>query len=90
MIGPEEDFEDMSLMELTHLASRGNIGAQVSLGYRYGNGDGVPEDHGQAFSWWLEAAKQGDGTALYNLGIMYLNGDYVESSRGRGSSHTPR
>ena len=43
----------------------------------YANGEGVPEDDGQAVFWWRKAAEQGVAVAQLYLGFMYANGEGV-------------
>ena len=40
----------------------------------YENGQGVAQNHQQAFTWLQKAANQGYALAQYNLGVMYGNG----------------
>ena len=49
----------------------------------YNNGEGVPEDDGQAAFWYRKAAEQGDAKAQYNLGVMYDNGRGVPEDDGQ-------
>ena len=58
-------------------AEQGNIEAQYSLGNKYTNGQGVPQDYKQAVYWYTKAAEQGYADAQYNLGYMYANGQGV-------------
>jgi TPR repeat protein len=58
--------------------------AQNNLGLMYYNGQGVPQDYGEAARWYLLAAEQGNATAQSNLGSMYYGGlgvpqDYVQA-----------
>ena len=48
-------------------AEQGNAEAQLNLGVKYANGEGVPED----------AAEQGHAAAQLNLGVKYANGEGV-------------
>ena len=69
-------------------ADQGHAEAQVSLGFMYATGRGVPEDDAQAVAWYREAADQGHAGAQFNLGVMYSNGegapqDYVEAHKWR-------
>lgn len=59
------------------LAEKGLVNAQFNLGQMYRYGDGVAQDHGEAFKWYRKAAEQGDKEAQFNLGSMYLNGEGV-------------
>ena len=59
---------------LVRSAEQGDAAAQFDLGDRYFNGDGVPQDDGEAVRWFRLAADQGDARAQDNLGISYGNG----------------
>ena len=51
--------------------------AQYDLGFKYANGEGVPEDDAEAVRWYRMAAEQGEAIAQFNLGVMYANGEGV-------------
>jgi uncharacterized protein len=51
--------------------------AQFNLGQLYRNGQGVPQDHAAAASWYRKAAEQGDANAQVNLGVMHDKGEGV-------------
>jgi len=63
-----------SLEALRERAEQGDAGAQASLAYLYYRGQGVPQDHAEAFRWYLKAAEKGDATAQFNVGLLYYNG----------------
>ena len=68
------------------LAEQGDAAAQSNLGFRYGSGEGVPQDDAAAVRWYRLAADQGYANAQFNLGNMYNNGegvpqDYTEAVR---------
>ena len=46
-------------------ADRGNADAQVSLGYMYLHGRGVPQDDALAVTWYRKAADQGNADAQF-------------------------
>jgi TPR repeat protein len=56
------------------LAQQGDAGAQFLLGALYAQGQGVPQDYGQAVQWFRRAAEQGHVAAQYNLGVRYHEG----------------
>ena len=67
-------------------AEQGAADAQAELGFRYFNGDGMPEDYREAVRWFRRAADQGHTDAQTELGFMYANGhgvprDYREAGR---------
>jgi hypothetical protein len=45
--------------------------AQISLGFMYENGRGVPQDYATAMSWYRKAADHNWSAAQNNLGLMY-------------------
>ena len=68
----QSEFDEAKL-----LAEQGNALAQLNLGIRYANGEGVPEDDAEAVKWYRLAAEQGLAPAQSYLGIMYGQGDGV-------------
>ncbi|MXZ50206.1 MAG: sel1 repeat family protein, partial [Rhodobacteraceae bacterium] len=52
------DYET-ALREWHPLAEQGEVEAQFILGLMYGNGEGVPQDYGEAEKWWRLSAEQG-------------------------------
>jgi TPR repeat protein len=61
-------------------AEQGDAVAQVSLGLKYQNGDGVEKNDKVAVEWYRKAADQGNSDAQANLGGMYQNGTGVDKS----------
>ena len=55
-------------------ANQGAAYAQSNLGFRYYNGDGVPENMAEAVKWYRIAADQGKVDAQFNLGVIYERG----------------
>ena len=65
-------------------AEQGDAKAQYGLGFMYYQGQGVPQDYGEAMRWYRKAAVQGDPTAQTALAYMYDRGqgvpqDYAEA-----------
>ena len=58
-------------------ADQGNALAQLKLGLKYDNGEGVLKDEDEAVRWYRLAADQGDAGAQFMLGVMYDNGEGV-------------
>jgi TPR repeat protein len=54
--------------------------SSYDMGLKYYNGNGVPQDYTEAFSFFTESAEQGDIRAQNFLGILYLNGTGVEKN----------
>ena len=68
------DAQGTELAQLRALAEQGNAVAQYNLGFRYANGDGVPQDNAEAERSYRLAAYQGHADAQYSLGLMYQLG----------------
>ena len=58
-------------------ALQGYASAQLNLGIKYDNGQGVPKSYREAVKWYREAALQGNANAQLNLGIMNATGQGV-------------
>jgi len=59
-------------------AEQGNAEAQCELGFRYVNGQGVPQDDKQAVCWLTKAAEKGNIKAQNYLGFCYVQGQGVD------------
>lgn len=56
--------------------------AQAMLGTMYYNAEGgLNKDDNQALSWYMKAAEQGNGVALFSLGLFYEEGIAVAKDR---------
>ena len=55
-------------------ALQGDADAQVRIGYRYKNGQGVPQDYAKALKWYLKSAEQGNRYGQMHLGTLYYFG----------------
>ncbi len=62
---------------LEQQALHGDTHAQYILGLKLEVGDGVPQDTGQAITWFRKAASQGDAFAQISLAEHYQAGDGV-------------
>ena len=74
---PSGAYGQSEFDEAKFLAEQGDAEAQLNLGIRYANGEGVPEDDAEAVKLYRLAAKQGLARAQNYLGIMHANGDGV-------------
>jgi len=79
-----EQGDRLSQLFLGSMATRGNIMAQLYLGFMYANGLGVPQNDRKAFEWFQKAAEQGDADAQARLGGMYYKGQGVIRDRQKG------
>ncbi len=67
-------LRNQSSSELFHaLAERGNLEAQMKLGYCYEHGKGVRQDLKEALRWYLKAAVQNDKTAIDKVQELQKN-----------------
>ena len=56
------------------LAQQGESASQRNLAFLYESGDGVEQDFDKAFSWYTQAAIQGDSLAAWKLGDFFSKG----------------
>jgi TPR repeat protein len=70
-----DDAQAVALYRLA--AAQGLDGAQLSLGYMYDNGYGVPQDYAEALRLFKLASAQGFPRALYQVGDFYEYGRSV-------------
>ena len=70
----ETEFE-----QLLARAEEGDANAQLSLGEKYYDGQGVLKDYKEAMKWYRKAADQGDAMAQARLGLMYVNREFETS-----------
>ena len=66
-----------ALDRLTALANSGNSKAELIVGLKYLNGDGVPVNEVQGAKWLERAAEGGEPVAQYRLGTLYEHGKGV-------------
>ena len=71
-IGAEEDLKN-----LEQSAAAGDAAAQLALGLRYEQGEGVPRDELKATEWFLKSAKQGNAQAQFYIGALFADGQGV-------------
>jgi hypothetical protein len=69
---------DTAYRLFSELADKGIAEAQINIGMMFENGQGVPQDYGEAVRWYRLAADQGLIKAKYNLGLMYAYGKGVD------------
>ena len=72
-----EPAQDDSVDAIRTRANAGDADAQFNLGAMYRTGKGVPEDFGEAETWFRKAAEQGHAGASFALGFMYVRGSGV-------------
>ncbi|GAB4821879.1 hypothetical protein N2152v2_008925 [Parachlorella kessleri] len=74
--GEEQHSSHMIDLEMD-LAARGRVEGQRQVGYRMLLGQGMERDEAGAFRQFLEAGRQGDAVANFNLAYMYMSGIHV-------------
>jgi localization factor PodJL len=70
---------------LTTLANGGNSKAQLLLGLKFLDGDGVAVNEAVAAKWLLRAADQGEPIAQYRLGTLYERGHGVATDAAKAT-----
>ena len=71
------------LDKLTQLANAGNAKAELVVGLKYLDGDGVPVSEADAAKWLERAAEQGQPVAQYRLGTIYERGRGVPADAAK-------
>lgn len=79
---PDEMYK--TAYDVSFKQNGGNAGAQKNLGWKYYQGEDVPQDYEKAMMWYRLAAEQNFSPAQNNLGHMYESGqgvpqDYAEA-----------
>ena len=67
-------IQELTIDDLRAKADQGDAEAEYSLGLRYADGQGVPQDYAQARPLFERAAIQGYAPAEYQLGLLYADG----------------
>jgi localization factor PodJL len=70
---------------LTALANGGNSKAQLLIGLKYLDGDGVTVNEAVAAKWLQRAADQGEPIAQYRLGTLYERGHGVATDAAKAT-----
>jgi TPR repeat protein len=78
-------YTNLSLEALQTKATSGDIKAQVILGWRYYNGEGVATNQTEATNWWAKAAEQGNPGAMIAMGDVFYEKWENENSTNAGS-----
>jgi putative methionine-R-sulfoxide reductase with GAF domain len=64
-------YATMNLKDVERLANQGDPRAEYTLGMRYANGNGVPQDNRAARNWFLAAADQGHIAAQEKVAAIF-------------------
>jgi hypothetical protein len=62
------------VLDLTAKANQGVVNAELLLGLKYADGDGVEANDAEAAKWLARAAQKGNALAEYRLGTLYEKG----------------
>ena len=76
--GCSQESVEYGIDSIKKVAEKGDIKAQIELGFLYYEGKEVPQDKALAAHWFLKAAEQGDMLAQHYMGWMYAKADGVE------------
>ena len=74
-----------ALDRLTQLANGGNSKAELIVGLKYLNGEGVAVNEAQAAKWLERAAEAGEPVAQYRLGTLYQHGKSVPADPAKAA-----
>ncbi len=80
---PQQTAALTPLDKLTALANAGNGKAELIVGLKYLDGDGVAASEADAAKWLERAAEQGMPVAQYRLGTMYERGHGVPTDTAK-------
>jgi hypothetical protein len=70
----QEPVREMDLARTLNRARTGDIAAQFDMGLRFADGDGVPQNHAVAMSWFARAAEGGNPEAQLKLVFGHIKG----------------
>lgn len=70
---------------IASLANTGNAKAELLLGLKYLDGDGVSVNEAEAAKWLERAAKQNEALAAYRLGTLYERGHGVPADTAKAT-----
>jgi localization factor PodJL len=82
---PAQTASIPALDRLTQLANGGNSKAELIVGLKYLNGDGVPVNEVQAAKWLERSAESGEPVAQYRLGTLYEHGKGVAQDSAKAT-----
>ncbi len=74
------------LDRLSALASSGNTGAELLIGFKYLNGQGIAKNEPEGAKWIARAANGGSPVAQFTLGTLYQRGRGVAADRSRAAA----
>jgi uncharacterized protein len=69
---------------LKKAAEGGDAKAQLDLGWRFNNGDGVEKNQTSAFEWWMKSAENGNVEAMFLVGTALSEGRGIAEDGNKG------
>ncbi len=72
---PKRKYQDLDLLSLERLVQKSDRDAGYELGVRYFTGTGVGRNETRAFSYWLQAAKEGHLESENEVGVCFAKGE---------------
>jgi localization factor PodJL len=74
-----------ALDKLTALANSGNAKAELLIGLKYIDGDGIPANPAEGAKWLQKSAAQNEPVAAYRLGTLYERGKGVPADAAKAT-----
>jgi localization factor PodJL len=85
VLPPQQMASTQPLDRLSALANSGNAKAELLLGLKLLDGDGVSVNEAEAAKWLQRAAKQNEAVAAYRLGTLYERGHGVPADPAKAT-----
>jgi localization factor PodJL len=85
IVPPQQPAAAAPLDRLSALANTGNAKAELLLGLKLLDGDGVGVNEAEAAKWLERAAKQNEAVAAYRLGTLYERGHGVPADTAKAA-----
>ncbi|MEO5340385.1 MAG: sel1 repeat family protein [Magnetococcus sp. MYC-9] len=83
LLSSSPGYAELSEIErVRKAAERGDIKAQVKMGWIHHEGRGVPQNAGEAAKWYLMAAERGDAGAQTLIALMLALGEGIPQDDG--------
>lgn len=78
---PETKTPKTKIEQLREKAEKGDVNAQVDLGWAYEKGINVKQDYKEALKWYHKAADQSNLWAINQIGLCHSRGNGVVASK---------
>jgi TPR repeat protein len=70
----QEPVQGTDVNRVLNRAGASDSIAQYEMALRYADGEGVPQNYGEAMAWFAKAAANGNDNAQWKLGLGYIKG----------------